>query len=157
MGQGASFRLRNSKTVFVWWISPEQANSLMRWRNKLNDRYKSRVPSKLNQQETKKIKIKYQLQLDKLEVKEKKIKEEMQKEKKAIKDSFSKQSKLLKNDIEELRNYHDSVVSKVRTGLAATCDEIENIDWEINSLKHQLEGYKPITFTNYMKEIVTSS
>ena len=46
------------------------------------------------------------------------------------------------------------MVGKARKGLASICDEIEKIDWEVNSLEHQLQGYESITFTNYMKEIL---
>lgn len=156
-GHGARFKLRAGGTASVGWINPEQVNSLRRWRTQLEERYESSAPSKLSPKEEKKIKNKYQLQLDKLEEDEKKAKAELQNEKNVIKDGYGKRHDSLKEEVEEYKKYHDSVVGKARTGLASICDEIEKIDWEVNSLEHQLQGYESITFTNYMKEIVNSA
>jgi len=62
---------------------------------------------------------------------------------------------LLKEEVEECKKHHDSEVGNVQTVLASICDEIEKIDWEVNSLEHQLQGYRSITFKNYMKEILS--
>jgi DNA-binding helix-hairpin-helix protein with protein kinase domain len=151
---GARFKLRAGGTASVGWITPAQVNSLRRWRTKLEERYESSAPSKLSPDEEKKIKKKYQLQRDKLEEDEKKAKAEIQNEKGVIKDSFGKRHDSLREEVEEYKKHHDSVVGNARKGLASICDEIEKIDWEVNSLEHQLQGYESITFTNYMKGIL---
>ena len=156
-GKSAHFKLRDGRTVSVWWINPDQVNSLRRWRNSLEERYESNAPTKLSQEEEKKIKKKYELQMDKLEEEEQKAKLELQNEKKRIKDGYAKRYDSLMEEIDKHKKHHDATVGKVRTGLASICDEIEKIDWEINSLEHELEGYESITFTNYVKEIINGA
>jgi len=156
-GNGARFKLRKGGTVSVGWIKPEQVKSLRRWRAQLEERYESSMPTKLSPKEEKKIKDKYKLQLDKLKEDEKKAKSEIQSEKNLVKQDYGKRYESLKEEIDEHKKHHDSVIGKAKTGLASICDEIEKIDWEVNSLEHQLQGYKTITFTNYMKEIVNDA
>ena len=154
-GHGARFRLKAGGTVSVGWITPAQVNSLRRWRAKLEERYESSAPSKLSPDQEKKIKKKYRLQKDKLGEDEKKVKAEIQDEKNTVKDGFGMRYDSLKAEVEESKKHHDSEVGDARKVLASVCDEIEKIDWEVNSLEHQLQGYESITFTNYMKEILS--
>ena len=156
-GKSARFKLRDGRTVIVWWINPEQIDSLRRWRNRLEERYESSAPTKLSEEEEKKVKNKYKLHLNKLEDEEKKAKVEIQREKNIIKDGYTKRYDSLKEEIEKHKILHDEAVGKVRAGLASICDEIEKIDWEINRLEHELEGYGSITFTNYVKEIINGA
>ena len=153
-GHGARFKLKNGRSVSVSWITPEQVDSLRQWRNKLEEKYELQVPSKLSPQEEKNIKNKYKFQLEKLEEEEKKAKTMIQNEKNAIKERYSKHYDILKEKIEEHKKHHDSIVSLAKTDLSSICDEMEKIDWEINSLEHELQGYRSITFTNYVKEII---
>jgi len=36
------------------------------------------------------------------------------------------------------------------------CEEINELDWGMNSIKHQLRGYSEISFTNYLRQALTS-
>ena len=156
-GKSARFKLRDGRTVLVWWVSPDQIDSLRGWRNRLEERYESGAPAKLSQEEEQKIKNKHKLHLSKLEEEERKSKEEIQREKNAIKDVYTKRYDSLREEIEKHKQVHDATVGGVRVGLASICDEIEKIDWEIKGLEHELEGYQSISFTNYVKEIIVGA
>ncbi|HEX9915744.1 MAG TPA: hypothetical protein VGB32_12575, partial [Candidatus Bathyarchaeia archaeon] len=148
------FKLRDGRTVMVWWLSPEQVESLRGWRNRLVERYESSAPTKLSQGDEQAIKNKHKLHLEKLEEEERRAKEEIQREKNAIKDGYTRRYDSLREEIEKHKQAHDATVGRARASLATICDEIEKIDWEIKGLEHELSGYESITFTNYVKEII---
>jgi hypothetical protein len=156
-GKSARFKLRDGRTVMVWWVSPEQIDALRAWRHRLEERYESSAPSKLSLDEEQAIKNKYKLHLNKLEEDERKAKEEIQREKNTIKDGYTKRYDSLREEIEKHKQAHDATVGRAKAGLASICDEIEKIDWEIKGLEHELSGYQSITFTNYVKEIITGA
>jgi hypothetical protein len=156
-GKSARFKLRDGRTVMVWWVSPEQIDALRAWRHRLEERYESSAPSKLSLDEEQAIKNKYKLHLNKLEEDERKAKEEIQREKNTIKDGYTKRYDSLREEIERHKQAHDATVGRAKAGLASICDEIERIDWEIKGLEHELSGYQSITFTNYVKEIITGA
>ncbi len=153
-GKNARFKLRDGRTVMVWWVNQGQVDALRTWRSRLEDGYESNAPTKLSQEEEQAIKNKYKLHLNRLEEDERKAKEEIQREKNAIRDGYTKRYDSLREEIEKHKQAHDATVSKAKAGLASICDEIEKIDWEIKGLEHELEGYESITFTNYVKEII---
>jgi hypothetical protein len=152
--KSACFKMRNGRTVMVGWVNPEQVDFLIRWRNRLVDRYESSAPRKLSKEDKQRIKNKYKLQLKRIKEEERKAKKEIQREKNAIKDGYTKRYDSLRAEIEKHKQAHDATVSMARASLATICDEIEKIDWEIKGLEHELEGYKSITFANYVKEII---
>ena len=153
-GKNARFKLRDGRTVMVWWVNQGQVDALRTWRSRLEDGYESNAPTKLSQEEEQAIKNKYKLYLNRLEEDERKAKEEIQREKNAIRDGYTKRYDSLREEIEKHKQAHDATVSKAKAGLASICDEIEKIDWEIKGLEHELSGYESITFTNYVKEII---
>jgi serine/threonine protein kinase len=153
-GKNARFKLRDGRTVMVWWVNQGQVDALRTWRSHLEDRYESNAPTKLSQEEEQAIKNKYKLHLNRLEEDERKAKEEIQREKNVIRDGYTKRYDSLREEIEKHKQAHDATVSKAKAGLASICDEIEKIDWEIKGLEHELEGYESITFTNYVKKII---
>lgn len=153
-GKSARFKLRDGRTVMVWWLSPEQVESLRGWRNSLVERYESSAPTKLSQGDEQAIKNKHKLHLEKLEEEERKAKEEIQREKNTIKDGYTRRYDSLREEIEKHKQAHDATVGRAKASLASTCDEIEKIDWEIKGLEHELSGYESITFTNYVKKII---
>jgi serine/threonine protein kinase len=156
-GKSARFKLRDGRTVLVWWVSPDQVDSLRGWRSRLVERYESSAPTKISQGEEQAIKNKYKLHLNRLEEEERKAKEEIQREKNIIKDGYTKRYDSLREEIEKHKQAHDATVGRARASLASICDEIEKIDWEIKGLEHELEGYESITFTNYVKEIIVGA
>jgi len=156
-GKSARFKMRDGRTVMVWWVSTKQVEALRTWRSHLEDRYESSAPAKLSQEDEQAVKNKYKLQTTRLEEEERKAKEEIQREKNAVKDSYAKRYDSIREEIEKHKQAHDETVSRAKANLASTCDEIEKIDWEIKGLEHELTGYQSITFANYVKEIIVGA
>jgi len=154
-GNGARFRLTAGGTVSVGWITPAEVNSLRRWRAKLEDRYESTAPSKLGPDQEKRIKNKYRRQKERLEEDEKRVKAEIRDEKNAVKGGYGKRYESLKAEVEEWKGRHDVEVGDARKALAAVCDEIEKMGWEVNSLEHELRGYESISFRGFMREVLS--
>ena len=61
----------------------------------------------------------------------------------------------MKAEVEEWKRRHDSEVGDARKALAAVCDEIEKLGWEVNSLEHELRGYESISFRGFMREVLS--
>jgi len=156
-GKSARFKMRDGHTVMVWWLNTRQVEALRAWRSRLEDRYESSAPAKLGQEDEQAIKSKYKLQTSRLDEDERKAKEEIQREKNAVKGDYAKRYDSLREEIERHKQAHDETVSRAKERLAAVCDEIEKLDWEIKGLEHELTGYQSITFTNYVKEIITGA
>jgi hypothetical protein len=90
-------------------------------------------------------------------VEEKKnVKKEIQEEKKKIKESYRAQIDTLKGEIELKKKLHDIEVKKTQSNLDMLYEEINELDWGMNSIKHQLRGYSEISFTNYLRQALTS-
>lgn len=156
MDNGARFRLRNGGTTTVWWLKLQQIRSLRDWHKKLIKLYEGEAPKKLSSSEKKKISMKYRALKKSLVEEKKNVKKEIREEKKKIKESYRAQIDTLKGEIELKKKLHDIEVKKTQSNLDMLCEEINELDWGMNSIKHQLRGYSEISFTNYLRQALTS-
>lgn len=156
MDNGARFRLRNGGTTTIWWLKLQQIRSLRDWHKKLIKLYEGEAPKKLSSSEKKKISMKYRGLKKSLVEEKKNVKKEIQEEKKKIKESYRAQIDTLKGEIELKKKLHDIEVKKTQSNLDMLCEEINELDWGMNSIKHQLRGYSEISFTNYLRQALTS-
>jgi len=156
MDNGARFRLRNGGTTTIWWLKLQQIRSLRDWHKKLIKLYEGEAPKKLSSSEKKKISLKYRALKKSLVEEKKNVKKEIQEEKKKIKESYRAQINTLKGEIELKKKLHDIEVKKTQSNLDMLCEEINELDWGTNSIKHQLRGYSEISFTNYLRQALTS-
>jgi len=156
MDNGARFRLRNGGTTTIWWLKLQQIRSIRDWHNKLNKLYEGEAPKKLSSLEKKKISMKYRGLKKSLVEEKKNVKKEIQEEKKKIKGSYRAQIDTLKGEIELKKKLHDIEVKKTQSNLDLLYEEINELDWGMNSIKHQLRGYSEISFTNYLRQALTS-
>jgi len=156
MDNGARFRLRNGGTTTVWWLKLQQIRSLRDWHKKLIKLYEGEAPKKLSSSEKKKISMKYRGLKKSLIEEKKNVKKEIQEEKKKIKESYRAQIDTLKGEIELKKKLHDIEVKKTQSNLDVLYEEINELDWGMNSIKHQLRGYSEISFTNYLRQTLTS-
>ena len=156
MDNGARFRLRNGGTTTIWWLKLHQIRSLREWQKKLIKLYEGEAPKKLSSQEKKKISIEYRALKKSLVEEKKNVKNEIQEEKKKIRESYRAQIDTLKGEIELKKKLHDIEVKKTQSNLNMLSEEINELDWGMNSIKHQLRGYSEISFTNYLRQALTS-
>lgn len=166
----------------VYGFGPKRTQLLVNWRNSLEQQAKQNMPKALSAAQVNSIQIKYAMQRRNLEIERDSARNQLANEENTINDRFnavrqaldknesdarteSKQkteevvqqfAKLLAGPSQEAMQVardFDNKRSKLEDQLTEIRRQVFSHDWELEKCRHELRGYKNISFRKYIKAV----